>query len=425
MEIQMSNIMENNGEIKLTRTLIAGVDCGEYDIDNSMSELESLCEAGDLQVVCQVVQKKDNPEKKYYFGEGKMAEIKDLCGFNDVELVVVDCELTGSQIKNISDFLEIEVIDRTMLILEIFSKRATTSEGKLQTELALLKYKLPRLSGMGTSLSRQGGGGAGGGGARRGAGETKLEYDRRHINQRIALIKEKLEQVEKRRDILSEKRKKNDIPVVALTGYTNVGKSSLLNNITNSEIFEKDMLFATLDPTARKFTLPSGQSAILVDTVGFVSRLPHKLVEAFKSTLKQAKYADIVLNVCDISSQERDIQLQVTREVLDEIGVDKEKIITVYNKCDKPHESFLMENGIRVSAKSGFGLENLMAAIDEKLSDRMEVLDITLPYSQTGLVNTIRENGVVHSEEYAAEGIVVKGIVDRKLAYLFEEYKNM
>ena len=420
----MSNIMENNGEIKLTRTLIAGVDCGEYDIDNSMSELESLCEAGELQVVCQVVQKKDNPEKKYYFGEGKMAEIKELCQFNDVELVVVDCELTGSQIKNISDFLELEVIDRTMLILEIFSKRATTSEGKLQTELALLKYKLPRLSGMGVSMSRQGGGGAGGGGARRGAGETKLEYDRRHINQRISLIKEKLEQVEKRRDILSEKRIKNDIPVVALTGYTNVGKSSLLNNITNSEIFEKDMLFATLDPTSRKFVLPSGQSAILVDTVGFVSRLPHKLVEAFKSTLKQAKYADIVLNVCDISSEERDLQLQVTREVLDEIGVDKEKIITVYNKCDKPHESFLMENGVRVSAKSGFGLETLMAVIDEKLSDRMEVLDITLPYAQTGLINTIRENGVVHSEEYAAEGIVVKGIVDRKLAYLFENYKN-
>ena len=420
----MSNIMENNGEIKLTRTLIAGVDCGEYDIDNSMSELESLCEAGELEVVCQVVQKKDNPEKKYYFGEGKMAEIKELCQFNDVELVVVDCELTGSQIKNISDFLELEVIDRTMLILEIFSKRATTSEGKLQTELALLKYKLPRLSGMGVSMSRQGGGGAGGGGARRGAGETKLEYDRRHINQRISLIKEKLEQVEKRRDILSEKRQKNDIPVVALTGYTNVGKSSLLNNITNSEIFEKDMLFATLDPTSRKFVLPSGQSAILVDTVGFVSRLPHKLVEAFKSTLKQAKYADIVLNVCDISSEERDIQLQVTREVLDEIGVDKEKIITVYNKCDKPHESFLMENGIRVSAKSGFGLESLMAAIDEKLSDRMATLDITLPYAQTGLINTIRENGVVHSEEYAAEGIVVKGIVDRKLAYLFENYKN-
>ena len=419
----MATIIDNSTEKMLTRTLIAGVDSGEYDIDDSMKELENLCEAGDLQVVCQVVQKKDNPENKYYLGEGKMAEVKELCHNNQVELCVFDCELTGSQIKNISDFLEIEVIDRTMLILEIFSKRATTAEGKLQTELALLKYQLPRLSGMGASLSRQGGGGAGGGGARRGAGESKLEYDRRHINQRITLIKEKLEQVEKRRDLLSEKRKKNDVPVVALTGYTNVGKSSLLNKITNSEIFEKDMLFATLDPTARKFVLPSGQNAILVDTVGFVSRLPHKLVEAFKSTLKQAKYADIVLNVCDISSEDRDNQLEITRGVLDEIGVDKDNIITVYNKCDKEHQPFLMENGVRVSAKSGFGLETLLEKIDEKLSDRMEQLDILLPYSQTGLVNTIRENGVVHSEEYTADGIAVKGIVDKKFAYLYKEYK--
>ncbi len=419
----MANIIDNTQEKMLTKTLIAGVDCGEYDIDDSMKELENLCEAGDLQVVCQVVQKKDNPENKYYLGEGKMAEVKELCHNNEVQLCVFDCELTGSQIKNISDYLEVEVIDRTMLILEIFSKRATTSEGKLQTELALLKYQLPRLSGMGASLSRQGGGGAGGGGARRGAGESKLEYDRRHINQRIALIKEKLEQVEKRRDLLSEKRKKNDVPVIALTGYTNVGKSSLLNKITNSEIFEKDMLFATLDPTARKFVLPSGQNAILVDTVGFVSRLPHKLVEAFKSTLKQAKYADIVLNVCDISSEDRDNQLEITRGVLDEIGVDKENIITVYNKCDKEHQPFLMENGVRVSAKSGFGLETLLEKIDEKLSDRMEQLDILLPYSQTSLINTIRENGVVHSEEYTADGIAVKGIVDKKYSYLYKAYK--
>ena len=419
----MATIIDNSTEKMLTRTLIAGVDSGEYDIDDSMKELENLCEAGDLQVVCQVVQKKDNPENKYYLGEGKMAEVKELCHNNEVELCVFDCELTGSQIKNISDFLEIEVIDRTMLILEIFSKRATTAEGKLQTELALLKYQLPRFSGLGASLSRQGGGGAGGGGARRGAGESKLEYDRRHINQRITLIKEKLEQVEKRRDLLSEKRKKNDVPVVALTGYTNVGKSSLLNKITNSEIFEKDMLFATLDPTARKFVLPSGQNAILVDTVGFVSRLPHKLVEAFKSTLKQAKYADIVLNVCDISSEDRDNQLEITRGVLDEIGVDKDNIITVYNKCDKEHQPFLMENGVRVSAKSGFGLETLLEKIDEKLSDRMEQLDILLPYSQTGLVNTIRENGVVHSEEYTADGIAVKGIVDKKFAYLYKNYE--
>ena len=419
----MTNIIDNGQEKILTRTLIAGVDCGEYDIDDSMKELENLCEAGDLQVVCQVVQRKDNPENKYYLGEGKMAEVKELCRNNEVELCVFDCELTGSQIKNISDFLEVEVIDRTMLILEIFSKRATTSEGKLQTELALLRYQLPRLSGMGASLSRQGGGGAGGGGARRGAGESKLEYDRRHINQRISLIREKLEQVEKRRDILSEKRKKNDVPVIALTGYTNVGKSSLLNKITNSEIFEKDMLFATLDPTARRFVLPSGQNAILVDTVGFVSRLPHKLVEAFKSTLKQAKYADIVLNVCDISSEDRDNQLQITREVLDEIGVDKDNIITVYNKCDREHQPFLMENGVRVSAKSGFGLETLLEKIDEKLSGRMQQLNILLPYSQTGLISTIRENGVVYSEEYTADGIIVKGIVDKKFAYLYKSYE--
>lgn len=405
------------------KTLIAGVDCGEYDIDNSMKELESLCEAGELEVVCQVVQKKDNPENKYYLGEGKMAEVKELCQNNDVELCVFDCELTGSQIKNISDYLEIEVIDRTMLILEIFSKRATTSEGKLQTELALLKYKLPRLSGMGASLSRQGGGGAGGGGARRGAGESKLEYDRRHINQRITLIKEKLEQVEKRRDILNEKRKKNDVPVVALTGYTNVGKSSLLNKITNSEIFEKDMLFATLDPTSRKFVLPSGQNAILVDTVGFVSRLPHKLVEAFKSTLKQAKYADIVLNVCDISSDDRDVQLEITRSVLAEIGVDDENIITVYNKCDKLNEDFVSENGVRVSAKSGYGLENLLSIIDEKLSHRMEKLNILLPYTQTALANTIRENGVIYTEEYLEDGIKITGIIDKKLVYIYEKYK--
>lgn len=417
-------VINQTEEKVFTKTLIAGVDCGEYDIDNSMKELESLCEAGEMEVVCQVVQRKDNPENKYYLGEGKMAEVKELCQNNDVELCVFDCELTGSQIKNISDYLEIEVIDRTMLILEIFSKRATTSEGKLQTELALLKYKLPRLSGMGASMSRQGGGGAGGGGARRGAGESKLEYDRRHINQRITLIKEKLEQVEKRRDILNEKRKKNDVPVVALTGYTNVGKSSLLNTITDSEIFEKDMLFATLDPTSRKFILPSGQSAILVDTVGFVSRLPHKLVEAFKSTLKQAKYADIVLNVCDISSEDRDIQLEITRSVLAEIGVNDENIITVYNKCDKMHEDFVCENGVRVSAKSGFGLENLLSVIDEKLSHRMEKLDILLPYSQTALANTIRENGVIYSEEYTENGIKIMGIIDKKLSYIYEEYRN-
>ena len=408
----------------LTKTMIAAVDFGEYDMENSLKELTALCEAGELEVLCQVVQKRDHPEKKYYLGEGKLEEAKQLCQDLEIELCVFDVELTGSQIKNISDFLEVEVIDRTTLILEIFSKRATTSEGKLQTELALLKYRLPRLGGMGVSMSRQGGGGGGGGGARRGGGETKLEYDRRYINSRIDLIKEKLAGVEKRREMLNTQRKKNDVPIIALTGYTNVGKSSLLNALTGSEIFEKDMLFATLDPTARKLLLPSGQNAILVDTVGFVSRLPHKLVEAFKSTLEQAKYADVILNVCDIASEDRDSQLQVTQDVLAEIGCDMDNVITVYNKYDKEHIEYPQKNSVATSAKQGYGLDTLLSEIDRLLAKRMEEINILLPYSQTALINTIRENGSVQSEEYTPEGIQVKGIIDKKLLYIFNSYLN-
>ena len=406
-----------------TKTMLAAVDTGEYNIDDSIKELAALCEAAELDVAFSIVQKRDNLENKYYLGEGKLEEAKQLARANEIELCVFDCELTGSQIRNISDYLEIEVIDRTMLILEIFSRRATTSEGKLQTELALLKYRLPRLSGVGVSMSRQGGGGGGGGGTRRGAGESKLELDRRYIQGRIDLIKQKLSQVEKRRDILNSQRKKNDVPIIALTGYTNVGKSSLLNALTGSEIFEKDMLFATLDPTARKLLLPSGQNAILVDTVGFVSRLPHKLVEAFKSTLEQAKYADIILNVCDIASEDRDMQLEITQGVLAEIGCEMENVITVYNKYDKEHDMPAPPTAVVTSAKSGYGLDALLEKIDDMLASRMADLDILLPYSQTGLINTIRENGRVDSEEYTADGISVKGKIDKKFLYIFNNYQ--
>ncbi|MDD6186655.1 MAG: GTPase HflX [Oscillospiraceae bacterium] len=408
-----------------TRTMLCAVDFGRYNMEDSIKELTALCEAAELEVIFSLVQNRDNPEKKYYLGEGKLEEAKDLAEKNEIELCVFDAELTGSQIRNISDFLGIEVIDRTMLILEIFSRRATTAEGKLQTELALLKYRLPRLSGVGASMSRQGGGGAGGGGARRGAGETKLELDRRYINQRIDFIKDKLAQVEKRRDLLNTARKKNEVPIVALAGYTNVGKSSLLNALTGSDIFEKDMLFATLDPTARKLVLPSGQTVILVDTVGFVSRLPHNMVEAFKSTLEQAKYADIILRVCDIASEDRDLQLQVTGSVLAEIGCDTENIITVYNKADKDHGEYAPRDGIITSAKSGLGLDDLLLKIDEMLSRRMCDLDIVLPYSKTALLNTIRENGRVDSENYTEAGIEITGKVNRRYMYMFTEFSKI
>lgn len=406
------------------KTMLAAVDMGLYDCDESVKELTALCEAADMEVVFSITQKRRAPDSKYYIGEGKLEEAKKIAAANEVELCVFDCELTGSQIRSISDYLEIEVIDRTMLILEIFSRRATTAEGKLQTELTLLRYRLPRLTGMGVSMSRQGGGGGGGGGARRGGGETKLEYDRRYISSRIEYIKQKLASVEKRRDMLYTRRKKNDVPIVALTGYTNVGKSSLLNALTGSDIPEKDMLFATLDPTSRRLTLPSGQNVILVDTVGFVSRLPHNLVEAFKSTLEQAKYADVILNVCDISSPDRDMQLSVTRDTLSQIGCRAENIITVYNMCDKLDEIPYFKNAAVTSSKTGYGLDRLLELIDARLAHRMADINILLPYDKAGLVSVIRENGVVLSEEYTGRGIVVQGKVDRKFLYIFTSYRQ-
>ncbi|MEG2054393.1 MAG: GTPase HflX, partial [Oscillospiraceae bacterium] len=306
-------------------------DCGEYDMERSLDELTLLCESAGYQVVGEVVQNRDKPENATYLGEGRMAEAKLVCANLEADLVVFDAELTGVQIRNTEAILQVPVIDRTMLILDIFSLRATTNEGKLQVELAQLKYRLPRLIGLGTSLSRQGGGGGGGGGARRGAGESKLEYDRRYIHSRIDALEEKLDEIEKRRNQTRKARSKQGVPVIALVGYTNVGKSSLLNFLCKSDIFAQDMLFATLDPTARKFSLPSGQNVIFVDTVGFVSRLPHNLVSAFKSTLEEARYADVIIKLCDISDPEALAQQNVTNEVLESLKCGDIPQLTVYN----------------------------------------------------------------------------------------------
>ena len=317
----MSELYDILVETPPTKVILLALDQGLWDCERSLNELAALCEANHMEAVASVTQKRQTPETGIVLGSGKLEEAAAAAAELGAECAVFDGELTGSQIRNISTALGgMEVIDRTMLILEIFRSRAVTNEGKLQTELALLRYRLPRLQGMGESLSRQGGGGGGGGGARRGAGETKLELDRRHVHARIDALAEKLAEMEKRRGESRKARAKTGMPVVSLVGYTNVGKSSLMNALCGPSVAEADMLFATLDPTSRKLVLPSGMAVLLVDTVGFVSRLPHNLVEAFKSTLEEAAWSDVIVRVADAGDDQREEQLAVTDEVLD--GLD-------------------------------------------------------------------------------------------------------
>ena len=293
---------------------------------------------------------------------------------------------------------------------------------KLQTELALLRYRLPRLQGMGEALSRQGGGGGGGGGARRGAGETKLELDRRHVHARIDALAEKLAEMEKRRGESRKARAKTGMPVVSLVGYTNVGKSSLMNALCGPSVAEADMLFATLDPTSRKLILPSGMAVLLVDTVGFVSRLPHNLVEAFKSTLEEAAWSDVIIRVADAGDEQREEQLAVTDEVLDGLDCADIPRLTVYNKCDKPGAMSFDPDILLTSAKTGYGLDTLLAKLDEVLSDRVHTLKVLLPYDKLGLAAPMRERGSVQVEEYREDGLYLEGIVKTEDLHCFEGY---
>ena len=405
------------------KAVIFAADCGEYNMERSISELYALCDSDDIEIVSELIQKRDNPDNSSYLGEGKLYEGKLVCQNLDAEIAVFDAELTGVQIRNIEDALEVSVMDRTMLILDIFSNRAITNEGKLQVELAKLKYRLPRLIGLGNSLSRQGGGGAGGGGARRGAGESQLEYDRRYIRQRIAFLNEKLEEVENHRNLTRKNRQKNNIPVIAFVGYTNVGKSSLLNKLCESDILAEDKLFATLDPTARKYTMPSGQNVVFVDTVGFVSRLPHHLVNAFKSTLEEAKYADIILKICDITDDDVVSQLEVTDEVLTQLNCGDIPQITVYNKCDDLTNATFFDNNIaHISAKNGLGLDDLISKIDVLLQDRVVNINILIPYDKMALISNIRQNGTLLEEEYQEQGVMIKAIIKKSQAHIFEQY---
>ena len=397
-------------EEKITRALLVSVDCGKFDAESSLEELCELVKSAGAEPVMTVLQKLDRPETATFVGTGKLEEIKDICSQYEIDLIVCDSELSPTQIKTLEKATDVRTIDRTTLILDIFALRAKSKEGKLQVELAQLKYLLPRLTGKGVEMSR-----LGGGIGTRGPGETKLETDRRHIHRKMETLKEQLADIEKHRTRLRERREKDGVITVAIVGYTNAGKSTLMNYLTDAGVLAQDKLFATLDPTSRSLKLPSGVTVMLIDTVGLVRRLPHGLVEAFKSTLEEAAFSDIILNVCDASSQEANEHMEVTKNLLTELGCGETPIINVLNKCDRlPDISYApnVPNSVFISAKNGTGIDKLLKAIDDNLPVRIKKVKLLIPFAQAGLSSEIRTKATLISEEYTEKGILVEAIVD-------------
>lgn len=394
------------------RALLIGLDTGEYDAGTSLDELEELARSAGALVEARLLQRRPNPDAATVVGQGKLEEAAEYCKNNEIQLVIFDCELSPAQMRNIERALQTDIVDRTALILDIFARRAVTAEGKIQVELAQLQYRLPRLSGLGTALSR-----LGGGIGTRGPGETQLETDRRHIRRRIASLKTQLEALEKRRALHRERRKKEGATVVAIVGYTNVGKSTLLNALTDAGVLAENRLFATLDPTSRALELPDGRAVLLIDTVGFVRRLPHQLVEAFHSTLEEAADADLVWCVCDASSEEAEEQAAVARKLMGELGVSA-PVLTVLNKCDIAPSvpgGFLGKNTVRISAKTRYGLDELLRTTAQMLPPAHQRMELLIPYGDTGFISEIMRDGRIFSTDYQPEGTRVDALVDRRL----------
>ena len=403
-------------QIKKEIAVLAAVDTGQYDIEASLSEMRALCETAGVEVAAEIVQRRERPDNSSFLGSGKVAEAKELCEKLDADVLVVDAELSATKLRNLSDAVGVDIVDRTALILDIFATAAKSAEGKLQVELAQLNYRLPRLAGAGKALSR-----LGGGIGTRGPGETKLETDRRYIRARVASLKKKLEDIEKRRDQARKTRNKSGVPVVALVGYTNVGKSSLLNSLTDSDVLAEDKLFATLDPTVRKLEVGDLQQVVLVDTVGFVSRLPHDLVDAFKSTLEEIKYADLIISVNDASNPDWSEHLNVTKQVVGDLGCSDIETITVFNKCDLVDTAAALP-GIPVSAKTGHGLDKLISEISKVLAERVVRCTIKLPFDKLHLAAMIREHGNVLSETFETDGVLISATVERAMLNRVEKY---
>lgn len=403
------------------KIIIVAVDTGEYDVENSLDELSELVDTAGGEVIARVVQKRPSFDSATCIGSGRLEELAELCSMNEADQIIFDSELTATQIRNIEDACNTHTIDRTMLILDIFAQRATTREGKLQVELAQNKYRLPRLAGMGIKLSR-----LGGGIGTRGPGETKLETDKRHIRNRIQTLSDELKEIEKRRSFARQRRKKDNTLVCAIVGYTNVGKSTLLNALTDAGVLAENKLFATLETTSRSIELPDGRSVMIVDTVGLIRRLPHHLVEAFKSTLEEAANADVIIHVCDASSENCEEQAKVTLELLRELGCEGIPVVTVLNKCDLvPYIDMIgNEDGtVKISAKHGQGFNELLNAVSKALTPTASRMKLLLPYDCAGMVNKILVDGKVFSQEYKENGIEVDALVDLKIISAVEQYR--
>lgn len=407
---------EENKELKKERVLLAGVHTGCRDVlsdttEETMKELGELAETAGAEVVAEVIQNKSELESGTYMGEGKLYEIAEMVERLEIDAVIFDDELSGIQTRNIADILGVKVIDRAMLILDIFAMRAKRGEGKLQVELAQLKYRMPRLRGLGEQMSR-----TGGGIGTRGPGETKLESDRRHIRRRITALEEEIAELAKHRELLRKRRHKDSVITAALVGYTNAGKSTLLNALTDADVFAEDKLFATLDPTSRGIILEDMRTVLLVDTVGFIRKLPHHLVEAFKSTLEEAAVADVLLHVIDSSNPQYESHIKVVDNVLADIGANGKPIIGVYNKCDKAEDVITPINdydaNVCISAKNKEGFDELLLKLSELAPGKKVKVKALIPYTDGSLLSELHKKQKVLSEDYSAEGTIVELMVD-------------
>lgn len=401
---------------EIEKVILVGVSTSDHDdTEASLDELGDLVKTAGAEVVGRVIQNRESMHPGTYVGKGKIEEIRELLWELGATGIVCDDELSPAQMNNLTEMLETKVMDRTLVILDIFAKRASTSEGKIQVELAQLRYRQSQLTGAGKALSR-----LGGGIGTRGPGEKKLEMDRRLIRDRISWLNRELKDVKRHRELTREQRKKNQIPVVAIVGYTNAGKSTLLNTLTDADVLEEDQLFATLDPTTRNRKLPGGQEILLTDTVGFIRKLPHHLIDAFRSTLEEAKYADLILHVVDASNPHMDEQMFVVYETLQRLEVMNKTVITAFNKMDRLEESVLVRDFkadkiVQISAKTGENLQALFDAIEDTLREDKIYMERVFPYAESGKVQMIRKSGELLTERFTEEGVYVEAYVPQEI----------